>query len=99
MQLDIKKDGRNLFVKVMDPLNVTTSVEFLDRVKPEINILGKIEIDISEMEYTSSAGLRAFLTIENMMESDDGMVIKAPNEVVRGVFKESGLDRVFTIID
>lgn len=97
MIIDIQKDNKDIYVRVMSPLNVTTSVEFLDAVKAQMHTAGRVTIDLSEMEYTSSAGLRALLTIDKMLEREDGMTLVRPNAAVMKVFEESGLARIFNI--
>lgn len=97
MQVDIQKNNKDIYVKVVGPLNTITAAEFLDAVTAQMHTAGVVTIDVSEMEYTSSAGLRALLTIDKMLEKDDGMKILHPNDVVMSVFDESGLSRIFNI--
>ena len=98
MQLEISKNNKDLNIKILGPLNTITAKEFLDKVMPELDVSGRAYIDLSQMAFTSSAGLRAFLTIQNALEREDGMTLIKPVEEVMEIFSETGLDRIFNIV-
>ena len=58
----------------------------------------RVVIDLSEVEYVASAGLKALLTGARRARLLAGDVrLAAPNDRVREVLEMSGFDQVFTI--
>jgi stage II sporulation protein AA (anti-sigma F factor antagonist) len=58
----------------------------------------RLAIDLSRLEYISSAGLRVLLVVAKKMQQGQGKVVLfglVPN--VREVFSISGFDRIFAI--
>ena len=58
-----------------------------------------IEIDCSEMTYTSSQGLRIFLLLQKSVNARGGkMVLRNMNSQVKEVFDITGFSNIITII-
>lgn len=58
----------------------------------------RMAIDLSELEYVSSAGLRVLLTVAKRVQQANGKVaVFGLNGGVRAVFSISGFDTVFSI--
>ena len=62
--------------------------------------LGRIVIDLAELEYMSSRGLRV-LTVAKREGEDAGVTVAlaAPNEVMREILAISRYDKLFTITE
>ena len=57
-----------------------------------------VTIDLSQLEYVSSAGLRVLLMKAKMAKAKGGAVVLAsPTSVVLDVLKISGFDKIFDI--
>jgi anti-sigma B factor antagonist len=57
-----------------------------------------VTIDLSQLEYVSSAGLRVLLMIAKLAKAKGGSVaLAAPTAVVLDVLKISGFDKIFEI--
>ncbi len=60
--------------------------------------MDELVLDLEKMPYTSSAGLRAFLDAQQVMEEKDGRVIACGlTEFVMEIFEETGFDRLLEI--
>ena len=58
-----------------------------------------IEIDCSEMTYTSSQGLRIFLLLQKSVNARGGkMVLRNMNSQVKEVFDITGFSNIITIL-
>ena len=58
-----------------------------------------IEIDCSEMTYTSSQGLRIFLLLQKSVNARGGkMVLRKMNPQVKEVFDITGFSNIITIL-
>ena len=57
-----------------------------------------LEMDLKDMAYTSSAGLRVFMAMHQLMDKRGGkMVLKDPTEEVMGTFRITCFDDIFNI--
>ncbi|GIK58939.1 MAG: STAS domain-containing protein [Chloroflexi bacterium] len=62
--------------------------------------LENIVLDLSEISYMSSAGLRAIVAAHRECAKKKGsLVLAAPSERVSEVFSLAGLDSIFTVYD
>ena len=57
-----------------------------------------VTIDLSQLEYVSSAGLRVLLMTAKLAKAKGGaVVLSSPTSVVLDVLKISGFDKIFEI--
>ena len=56
-------------------------------------------IDLSDMNYVSSAGLRVFLTAQKTMNRKGGMLIRGVGDELREIFEVTGFDCILNIED
>lgn len=80
----------------LDTTATTNQAEELNQV---IALADKaLEIDCTELEYISSAGLRFFMQLKRESEAKDGRIrITHLNEDVNDIFRMSGFQNIFTI--
>ena len=58
-----------------------------------------IDIDCTDLEYTSSQGLRAFLLLQKNVNAKGGqMVLRHMNPMVKEVFDITGFSNIITIL-
>ncbi len=73
-------------------------VEKADQIFDKIN--SDCIVDFKDLAYISSAGLGSLLKIHTRLKSSGYSIkLKNLNKHVREVFKYSGLDKVFTILE
>lgn len=80
----------------LDTTATTNQAEELNQV---IALADKaLEIDCTELEYISSAGLRFFMQLKRESEAKDGRIrITHLNEDVNDIFRMSGFQNIFAI--
>jgi anti-sigma B factor antagonist len=100
--MDIRetKTGEVVVLEPIGRLDTKTSTEFEKKV---VGLLNGGEhlfvIDLVDIEYISSAGLRVILMLAKKLNATDGkLVITSMNEQVREVFDIAGFTSVFTIL-
>lgn len=99
VDIKIDKQGEVSIVTLRGKLDATTAQEFeaaLDKLigKNEVRIL----VDMAELEYISSAGLRVLLTAAKNLKKRAGIITVASlNEHVGQVFEISGFSTIFPI--
>jgi len=80
----------------LDALTSDSLDKILDKCRKNISI--KIIIDLSELNYISSAGLRVLITFLKDVEKNEGILILCGmNRSIKNIFDISGLSGIFKI--
>ena len=98
MELTTSVDGTLAKVAIVGKLTVATSPTLEETVRQMAETATSFEIDLSELEYISSAGLRVLVTTQKLASGRGGtMRLLHPTESVQEVFEMTGLSEVLTI--
>lgn len=97
MEITKNVDGKKLTLAVSGRLDTTTAPELEEVVKESVEGIEELEIDFTNLEYISSAGLRVLLAAQKIMSEQGSMVIKGVNETVKEVFEVTGFCDILTI--
>ena len=97
--MEIKKEvnGDSLCFALSGRLDTTTAPQFEEAIKSSIDGVKTLTVDLAELEYVSSAGLRVFLAAQKTMNKQGSMVIKNVNETIMEVFEVTGFVDILTI--
>ena len=87
--LTLSLEGR-LDTNTAPELEKEIGVELTDDVKTLI-------LDLKELEYISSAGLRVLLAAQKKMNTRGNMVVKNANDMIMDVFQVTGFIDILTI--
>ena len=90
-QLEIKQTKKDdvLTCKLKGWLDPNTSPELLAAV--DVKGLSKLIFDMKDVEYVFSAGLRAFLQLQKMMDAQNGeMKLINVSDSIRSIFEYTG---------
>ncbi len=98
--MEIKKtlNGEKLTLSLVGRLDTSTAPELEAEVKTCLEGVKELTLDLEELEYVSSAGLRVILLTQKLMMSKGDMVVKNVNETVKEVFDITGFSDLLTII-
>lgn len=97
MEATLNKEGTKLTVAVSGRLDTLTSPDLEKQVEPALEGITELILDLKELEYISSAGLRVLLGMAQIMEKQGDMKVTNPNEAVMDVFSVTGFDDILTI--
>ena len=99
MDVTITKDGAKSLVKLVGRLDTTNADQFQKDITPLMeDATPDIELDCSEMDYTSSQGLRMFLMLQKTVSSKGGsMVMVNMKPQVKEVFDITGFSNIIKI--
>ena len=98
MKTDIQVNGTNMTIAIEGRLDTLTAPELqAELANYKLGELTEIVLDMSKLEYISSAGLRVLLQAFRSMKMGGVMRIINANEVTRKVFEVTGFDEYFTI--
>ncbi len=78
-------------------LDTLTSPEFDLAIKEIAANVDELTLDLAELEYISSAGLRVLLTAQKAMAVRGKMTVKNPNETVSEIFEVTGFRDILNI--
>lgn len=97
--MKIKKEivGKRLNVSVEGALDTVTSPDFETEIAASLDNITELYIDLRNVEYVSSAGIRAFLYLYQIMSKKGEMVIHDVPEIVQEVFKLTSFTKVVTV--
>ena len=101
MDITERKTADIVTLSLSGRLDTTTAKAFEDRILARIESgERRIAIDLAELEYISSAGLRVFILAAKRLDSAQGrIVLCALSEPVREVFDIAGFIPIFAIYD
>ena len=96
--IEKKKFSTNeLLVKLSGRIDVASTPEIEQEVNSEIDSISYLTIDMSEVNYISSVGLRALLSFQKKISSKGEMRITNVKPEVLEIFKMVGFDKVLNI--
>lgn len=91
-------DGDILNVKLSGRLDAVTAPQFDKAMIESLDSVKKVTIDLQELEYVASAGLRSLMMVQKKIDQKDGeMVIRNVQPQVMEVLDMTGFDEILTI--
>lgn len=95
MKISQNKTGSSLVVSVEGHVDTVTAPELQRSV--DLTGVSDLVLDLSRVDYVSSAGLRVFITFQKTMNAAGTMSIRNPSPDVLKVFEMTGFSNIFTI--
>ena len=97
--LNIKKEleGEKLTVALEGRLDTVTAPELEAELKDALEGVTELVLDMKDLEYISSAGLRVLLTAQKSMSQKGSMKLINVNETVMEIFDVTGFVDILTI--
>ncbi len=92
-----KTEGSVLTVILDGKLDTGTAPELTAAVEPETDNFDKIVLDMENLKYISSAGLRLLLSLHKKMASKGGFIIKNVNETNMEILEFTGFADILNI--
>ena len=95
-----KKESETMTIfSLTGTLDTNTAPQLEEVLIPEFEKVKHIELDFSELEYVSSAGLRVLLMGTNTAEAKDSKFeISGVSEEIMEIFEMTGFSDILTII-
>ena len=99
--MEIKKvsDGSALTVKLVGRLDAVTALELDKDLSASLGNVRDLTVDLADLEYISSAGLRMLLKTQKRMDKQGSMKIRNIRDNVREVLDMTGFSSFLTIED
>lgn len=97
MEIKSAKSGDSLTISLFGMLDTTTAPELQKFLDENLKEEKKLVLDLKELEYISSAGLRLILATQKLMSKRGELVITNVNDTVNEIFTMTGFSKMLTI--
>lgn len=98
MNIVKKANGTALTLALEGRLDTTTAPDLEAVVKNELGIVNALTIDLSDLEYISSAGLRVLLAAQKIMNQQGEMSVIGCSEDIMEIFDVTGFSDILNIV-
>ena len=97
--LNIEKNtnASELTVSLTGRLDTTTAPELEKELKASLDGVTTLVIDMTALDYISSAGLRVLLSAQKTMNKQGEMKVVHVNETIMEIFEVTGFSDILTI--
>lgn len=89
--------GKTLTLQIVGRLETSTAPELEETIDASLSGVEELIMDMGELEYVSSAGLRVILKAQKAMNAQGSMKIIHVNETIMEVFDITGFVDILTI--
>ncbi len=98
MNITKTKNDKNLTISLEGRLDTNTAPRLQEEMKEELQGLSGLELDLSKLEYISSAGLRVILFLNKQCTKEGAsFCVLNCNDVIMEVFTLTGFDGILDI--
>ena len=99
MNVETRVENNTLFIDLEGRLDTVTSQQLSDLLPTEKRRNLDIDFNFEKLEYVSSAGLRILVLFKKEAQATNNkMVIRNINDVIREIFTVTGFDKILKII-
>lgn len=97
LNIEKKLEGGKLYVTLKGRLDTTTSPELEKCLSESLPEVTELVLDLENLEYISSAGLRVLLTAQKTMTKQGSMKLVHVNDLVLEILEVTGFVDILTI--
>ena len=97
MTIEIKRNAEETTIKLVGRLDTTTAPALDKTINKDIAGTKNLVLDVKELEYISSAGLRVLLGAQKKMQKIGSMKVTNVCEEVMEVFEMTGFADILVI--
>ena len=97
MKITKKQDGSALVIALEGRLDTTTAPDLENELKASLNGITDLTLDLTNLDYISSAGLRVLLSAHKTMMKQGQMKVTNASDIVKEVFDVTGFSDILTI--
>ena len=97
MTIEIKRNAEETTIKLVGRLDTTTAPALDKTINEDIAGTKNLVLDVKELEYISSAGLRVLLGAQKKMQKIGSMKVINVCELVMEVFEMTGFADILVI--
>ena len=91
------ENGKELEIMLEGRLDTVTSPMLESELKNSLDGIEKLVLDLKDLQYISSAGLRVLLSAQKIMNKQGSMVVRNASDDVKEIFDVTGFSDILTI--
>jgi len=97
MKISKTANGNKLCLSLAGRMDTSTAPELEAELKAGLSGVKELTIDLTELDYLSSAGLRVLLGAQKTMNKQGSMKVTNVNETIMEIFEVTGFKDILTI--
>ena len=98
MEITKETAENKMTIRLKGRLETTTAPKLEEVVENELEEITALTVNMAQVEYVSSAGLRVLLAVEKKMKAKGGtLIVEESAPAVMDVFKITGFDKILTL--
>lgn len=97
MEIIRNVNNDELTINLVGRLDTTTAPELENELKSSLENIKSLVLDLVDLDYISSAGLRVLLSAQKIMNAKGSMVIRNAKSEIMEVFEITGFTDILTI--
>lgn len=97
LNIESKKNAAELTVALAGRLDTNTAPELETALNMSLDGVKTLLIDMEQLDYISSAGLRVLLAAQKTMNKQGEMKVLHVNETIMEIFEVTGFSDILTI--
>ena len=98
MNVKTNKQNKSVTVLVSGRIDTQTAPDLLEHLKEAMQGAEELVLDLADVEYVSSAGLRVILFAQKTMNSQGSTSVAHVNKDIMETFELTGFTDILTII-
>ena len=98
MTYEIIQDGDKTIIRVEGRIDTQTAPQLETGIMDSVEKATNLAIDLSDVEYISSSGLRLLLAMQKIMAKQGEMVVAGANDEIKEVFDITGFADILTLV-
>ena len=97
MNIEVRKNTEEIIIEIEGRLDTTTAPTLDKTINDNIDETKNLVLDLKELKYISSAGLRVLLSAQKKMQKSGSMKVKNVCEEIMEIFEMTGFADILTI--
>ena len=97
MKINKKQEGSKLVIALEGRLDTTSAPDLEKELKTSLDGVTDLTLDLTNLDYISSAGLRVLLSAHKTMMKQGQMKVTNASEIVKEVFDVTGFSDILNI--
>jgi anti-sigma B factor antagonist len=97
MEITQKREDNNFEIAISGRLDTVSSPQLQSEMEAVTAEAESVVLDLKDLEYISSAGLRVILLVKKAMDQKGTLVLKNVSETVMAILDVTGFSTILTI--
>ena len=97
MEILKNENGGTLTISLSGRLDTVSAPQLDEELKASIGDVSELILDLANLDYMSSAGLRILLSAQKTMNKQGKMIVKNVNSTIMDIFEVTGFTDILTI--